>query len=543
MALDTSSQANDSGIKTDSKLQQAAGDLQAGQLNNQVFSQDISALYTRDQGHQDQLKADLVALNQQLQANKILPNLLLVGADGNGDLIYDDPVKKQISVVDSDNKVVDSGTEQDMLAKLQNQTNAGDQGANANDQSNGQAQSGGQDQSLAQAQNAGQDQSSSQSQSDGQDQNRAQSQGDDRPAPAADTSDQAETWGQHGRQYSPTPGQDGEYTHVVEQFQGDDKPGDTMYRIASDSLDKQHDNDPNYQPSDQAVTGEIQRIAAYNEDAGTIGQPPEYTIRVGDIIKIPPKDWTAPDAEGRSEGTGSANQGAGDSMAASTPPAASDLPQPDRTPPASAAIVNNDAPPPSNSTAPVYAPTVDDAPPSSNAPGVKDAPAANYAPGIQDAPPSSYTPNSSDTPPYGYTPGTSDAPPSSYPPNSSDATPYGYTPGTSDATPYGYTPGTSDATPYGYTQGAGGPPPYEYQPAPSGPNGYAYATRGDYIPPYNYAPTAYEPTAYGYAPNAYDAPPYGYAPSMYETPFIEPRATIEVNPVGLVRTVARLFRK
>src|ERR1700733_845097 len=149
MPLDSPSKADNSGTQTDSLLQQAVGDLQAGELNNKAFARDISYLYARDQGdggNPNQFNNDLIAINQQLKSKNILPNLVLVGEDGQDHMIYDDPTSQQIKVVDIDSNVIDSGSEQEMLVKLgvqQAQPNAADQGGAGNDQSGQPSQSPG----------------------------------------------------------------------------------------------------------------------------------------------------------------------------------------------------------------------------------------------------------------------------------------------------------------------------------------------------------------------------------------------------------------
>jgi hypothetical protein len=414
MGLENSSQANNGGSPNDSLIMKAAGDLHDGQYNNQAFSRDVQALYTADQGNKAQLNADLAALNQQLEDKNVLPGLSLVGEDAQGDVLYMNSNTDMMAAVDKYNNMFDVGNPQSMLDKytlLQDQPNAGDQGSSPGP---GPAEGPGSEQGPAQGQ--GGDQGPAQGQ--GGDQGPTQGQGGDhnQATPPAGDSGQPETWGQNGRQY--TPGQDGAYTHVVQEFQGADKPGDDMYRIATDSLDNQHKNDPNYKPTAQEVTAEIQRIAAYNKDAGTIGVPPDYMIKVGDTINIPPKDWTAPGTPDAGKGSGSSSQGAGD-----TPPVAE-----------------------------VYA-----------------------------------------------TPGSDPS-------------------GQSDSASDMYTGAQS-----GQSAGPGNSDPYVYQGVQSGEGS-----------PSDQAP-------YGYGPPAYAAPPYEYPPVAYEMPAPEP--VVVVNPVGIVRDVARLFRR
>jgi hypothetical protein len=526
MGFDNLSQSNSSGNQPDSLLQKAVGDLQAGQLNNQAFSQDINALYTRDQGTQGQFNADLMALNQQLETKNILPNMVLIGEDGQGDMIYDNPTNHQIGVVGTDNKQVDSGSEQDMLAKYGfTQANTGDQGGTGSGQADAQnvSQAQAQDQS---SQASPQDQSAQagpqdQSAQPGPQDQRAQPGPEDQsaqpgpqdqstpssdqtpPVSAAANAGQPETWGQHGRKYTPAPGQDAGYTHVVEAFQGADKPGDTMYRIASDSLDNQHNNDPSYQPSAQEVTAEIQSIAAYNADAGTIGQPPNYEIQVGETIKIPPKDWTAPSAQ-----------------ASDNPPSEQDTPAP------SSSAAAQDAPAPSSSA------VAQDTPAPSSPAAAQDAPAPSSSAAASDSSGPSYTQTSPNNP-AAYNP---DAGDSNYPgyaqaavynPATANMAPYGY----ANEAQYGYTP-PEPPPPYGYANEA----PYSYtQPGP--PPNYGYANEA----PYSYTQPG-PPVPYGYANEA----PYGYGPAAYREhspQYYQPSEEAVVNPVGIVRDLARLFRR
>jgi hypothetical protein len=573
MGLDTPSPA--SGSQTDALLQKTVGDIQVGQLNNAPFSQDIRDLYARDQATQGKFNADLLALNEQLEANHVLPNLALIGEDGQGDLIYDNPSTKVINVISTDQKQVDSGPEQAMAVKYGFiQANAADQNSAGSDQSNPQSGAGS-DQSNAQAtaqdqsaqttpqdqpaQTTPQDQTAQTTPQDQtaqttpQDQT-AQSSDQTPPAPAA--AGQPEVWGQHGRQYTPTPGQNGEYSHVVEQFQGADKPGDTMYRIASDSLDMQHGNDPSYQPSGQDVTAEIQRIAAYNQGSGTIGQPPNYEIEAGETIKIPPKDWTASSAQTSDAAPAGQNASATQENAS----AAQDTPTPGSpsAPTDSTAQSSSSAPSDSQAQSSSSAPS-DSMPPGSaqaamnnpasndsSAQGYTQAPADNPSPGNSTA--AAYAQGPADNPApinstaAAYAQGPADNPP----PSDAPAPVYAQTPPYYSASNDAPDPGYSQTYPYNQPAADGPPPGYTpsaYNPAADYSAPYGYASQ----PPYSYPavePNYFQPgpPQYGYANEV----PYGYAqPPFYGPPreYYRPTPEIYVNPVGIVRDVARLFRR